>query len=47
VGSRDGVVGEALFNQQQSALSVAVEGIYGVEQALTLDQPRTRIQLTT
>jgi|GEM_PF-4546456 len=40
VGSRDGVVGEALFNQQQSALSVAVEGIYGVEQALTLDQPR-------
>jgi hypothetical protein len=40
VGSRDGVVGEALFNQQQSALSVPVEGIYGVEQALTLDQPR-------
>jgi hypothetical protein len=40
VGSRDGVVGEVLFNQQQSALSVAVEGIYGVEQALTLDQPR-------
>ena len=37
---RDGVVSEALFNQQQSALSVAVEGIYGVEQALTLDQPR-------
>jgi hypothetical protein len=39
VGSRDGVVGEVLFNEQQSALSVPVEGIYGVEQALTLDQP--------
>jgi hypothetical protein len=40
MGSRDGDVGELLFNQQQSALSVPVEGIYGVEQALTLDQPR-------
>ena len=28
-----------LFNQQQPALPVAVEGIYGVEQSLTLDQP--------
>jgi hypothetical protein len=37
VSSRDDVVGEVLFNQQQSALSVAIEGIYGVEQALTLD----------
>jgi hypothetical protein len=28
-----------LFNQQQPALFAAVEGIYGREQARTLDQP--------
>ena len=33
-------VGDLLFNQQQPALPVAVEGIYSVEQALPLDQPR-------
>ena len=38
-------IARLLFDQQQPALLVAVEGIYGGEQASTLDQPWLEVRI--